>query len=178
MFDYTGIFEAFCEKNGLSLRLSFDMPEGFETANGTFIPEVGTVFINAQTLRDRPDCEKAFYLFHELRHAVQHLFPERFSPAVGKGRDYVIQYDGVCYKRAGGAWKACRLEGTQAYFTRLYLGQPHEMDANAFAFAQAKALLGDSECLRRLYAFWTPEKAPKDAEYERIYALIDKKTVE
>jgi hypothetical protein len=36
MVDYEKHFRVYCEENSLTINLSFDMPEGYETANGTF----------------------------------------------------------------------------------------------------------------------------------------------
>ena len=54
------------------------MPKGYETANGTFDPTVNTLFINKEMLQSQPEYEQMFYLFHELRHALQYLHPESF----------------------------------------------------------------------------------------------------
>ena len=173
MFDYQTHFDSFCRENGLDLRLSFDMPPGYETANGTFDAETKTVYLNAALLHDAPDHEQAFYFFHELRHAAQELCPAQCSEAVRRSLRYVIRYDGVCYKRIGGEYAECRLEGGADRFADLYLGQPHETDANAFAYAQARALYGDSDGLRELYAFWTPRRPVSDAEYDAVFAEIE-----
>lgn len=175
MFDYQTHFDAYCKEHDLTLRLSFDMPAGYETANGTFESESDTVCINAAMLEGRPDHEKAFYLFHELRHALQYLRPGQFDELVEKSRFYAIQYDGTCYKLCGGEWKECRLDGPEAYFTEAYMGQPYEVDANGAAYEKAKELFGDSPELRELYAFWLPKKPVPAETYRELYALIDKK---
>lgn len=108
------------------------MPKGYETANGTFDPTVNTLFINKEMLQSQPEYEQMFYLFHELRHALQYLHPERFDELISRSRLYVIQYDGTCYKLVDGEWKECKLEGSIEFFTELYLGQPHERDAKEF----------------------------------------------
>ena len=174
-FDYEAHFHRFREEQKLDLALSFDMPAGYETASGTFDAESGTVFLNAEQLKTAPDCEKAFYLFHELRHAAQALRPEQFSSAIRRSTQYVIQYDGTCFKLVDSRYYECRLEGSKDDFSRLYLGQPHELDANAFAYEQARKLCGDSEELRKLYAFWTPNAPVPDAVYDAVYAQIDEK---
>ena len=176
MFDYQTLFNRYCRENGFDLRLSFDMPPGYEAANGTFDAETRTVFLNAALLRGAWDHEKAFYLFHELRHAAQELCPARFSEAIRRSLRYVIQYDGVCYKKVGGEYAECKLDGGAERFTDLYLGQPHEADANAFAYVQTKALFGDSDDLRELYEFWTPRRLVSETEYDAVYAEIDEKT--
>jgi len=173
MFDYKSHFDQYCKDHDLDLTLSYQMPAGYETAYGTFDAASGTVFIHAAYLKDAPDHEKAFYLFHELRHASQYLSPERFSSAVSRSIQYVIQYDGTCYKVINGKYHACRLEGGEARFTDLYLGQPHEADANSYAYRRAKDLFGDSEDLRKLYAFWMPNQPVSEEAYPAIYAEID-----
>ena len=82
MVDYEKHFRMYCEENSLTINLSFDMPEGFETANGTFDPTVNTLFINKEMLQSQPEYEQTFYLFHELRHALQYLHPERFDELI------------------------------------------------------------------------------------------------
>lgn len=135
MFDYSGLFESYCNENSLDLTLSFTMPTGYETANGTFDIVTKTVFINAELLQNSPDYEKAFYLFHELRHASHNLCPEKFSDMIIRSAQYVIMYDGTCYKIVDGNYHECKLDGGEEYFTNIYLGQPYEADANAFAYA-------------------------------------------
>ncbi|MBP5726441.1 MAG: GNAT family N-acetyltransferase [Clostridia bacterium] len=176
MFDYQRYFDLYCKENGLELNLCFDMPEGYENANGMFDDGQKTVYINRKGLEDRPEFEKAFYLFHELRHAAQYLCPDRFPEMIRKSLRYVIQYNGTCFKRINDEYAACELEGGEDRFSSLYLGQPHETDANTYAFEQAGKIFGKSEGLMKLYAFWMPEKPVPDAEYEAIYSLIDERT--
>ena len=59
MVDYEKHFRMYCEENSLTINLSFDMPEGFETANGTFDPAVNTLFISiVKTVDDFDDLLK------------------------------------------------------------------------------------------------------------------------
>ena len=53
----------YCEENSLTINLSFDMPEGYETANGTFDMTVNTLFINKEMLQSQPEYEQMFYLW-------------------------------------------------------------------------------------------------------------------
>ena len=55
MFDYQSHFDAYCNTEELDIHLSFDMPLGYENANGTFDVATKTVFINKTILRDSPD---------------------------------------------------------------------------------------------------------------------------
>ena len=173
MIDFEKHFRMYCVESSLPIKLSFNMPEGYETANGTFDPTVKTLFINKEMLQSQPEYEQMFYLFHELRHALQYLHPERFDELISRSRFYVIQYDGTCYKLVDGEWKECKLDGSTEHFTELYLGQPYERDANDFAYEKVKELLGDSPELQELHVFWTPKKPIADQAYEELYRLID-----
>ena len=46
-FDYHASFDSLCLEAGLVCRLSFDMPKGYEEANGMYGPKADTVFVNA-----------------------------------------------------------------------------------------------------------------------------------
>lgn len=175
MFDYESYFRQYRDDSKLDLTLSFHMPAGYETANGTFDVASKTVFLNAEYLKEAPDYEKAFYLFHELRHSSQYLSPERFSSAIRRSLPYVIMYDGTCYKLVNGAYCECKLEGGEAYFTNIYLGQPYEADANAYAYERVKKLYGESDGLRELYESWMPSQPVPDDVYASVYALIDER---
>ena len=178
MVDYEKHFRRYCEDTNLSINLSFDMLEGYETAHGTFDPTVNTLFINKEMLQSQPEYEQMFYLFHELCHALQYLHPERFDELISESRLYVIQYDGTCYKLVDGEWKECKLDGSTERFTELYLGQPYERDANDFAYEKVKEFFGDSPELQELHAFWTPKKPISDQAYEELYRQIDEITGE
>lgn len=175
MFDYEKYFNEYRDENKLDLDLSFNMPDGYKTANGSFDFELKTVFINAELLKEVPDYEKAFYLFHELRHSSQYLYPKLFGSVIGRSLQYVIMYDGTCYKIINGKYYECKLEGSEVYFTNLYLGQPYEADANKYAYEQVKKKYGDSDALRKLYEFWMPSQTVPDEVYESVYSLIDDK---
>ncbi len=175
MFDYERHFNQYCDDNQLDLILSFNMPTGYETANGTFDIESKTVFINAEFLKEAPDYEKAFYLFHELRHSSQYLCPELFSNVINRSIQYVIMYDGTCYKIINGEYYECKLEGDEEYFSNIYLGQPYEFDANKYAYEQVKNIYGDSDGLHKLYEFWMPSQPVSDDVQDSVYAMIDEK---
>ena len=82
MIDFQPIVDAHCQQCGLTLLLSADMPAGYETAYGTYVPETKTLHLNAETMADAPPAEALFTLFHELRHAEQYQHPERFSEII------------------------------------------------------------------------------------------------
>ncbi len=176
MFDYKKYFDIYCQENQFALHLSFKMPSGYETANGTFDVTSKTIFINENLLDKSPDYEKAFFLFHELRHASQYLSPNQFSSTINRSIQYIIMYDGTCYKLENGDYLKCRLTGDETYLTNLYLGQPHEVDANQFAYEQTRKIYGDSVELRELFHFWIPRQTVSDETYDSVFSFIDKLT--
>lgn len=68
--EWSALVESICAERGLSVVLSWDMPQGYETANGTFDPVAKTFFLNPAVLQSAPEYEAMFYLVHELRHAA------------------------------------------------------------------------------------------------------------
>ena len=174
MFNITELIDEFCEKNQLCIHFSTDMPEGYETANGTFDVTKNTLYFNTAMLSEVSDYETLFYLFHELRHVVQYVKPEQFDSLLQKSLSYVLMYDGTCYKLIDGEWAECRIEETENYLSNAYMGQPYELDANQFAYENVREILGPSQELDKLYEFWLPKEKLSDAEYQNIYHEIDK----
>ena len=162
----------FCAEKDLKISLSFQMPPGYETANGTFDPVKKTLFLNEEVLRGVPEYEAAFYLFHELRHAEQYQHPERFDETIRRSLPYVVLYDGTCYRLDRGGWKECCLSGEED-FADIYLGLPCEVDANEYAYARVRSLCGDSEELGKLRDFWRPKRRRPEEVYQRLFQRID-----
>lgn len=167
------IFQRFCEENSLSVILSYDMPDGYETAYGTYDVTVNTLYLNKNLLGAAPRHEALFYLFHELRHAMQYLSPRLFGNNIQESRFYVILYNGVCYKLIGNEWQKCILEGSAEYFDNAYRNLPYEIDANCFAYEKAKELCGDTPELKTLYSFWAPRDAFDYKEFKKLFCRID-----
>ena len=163
----------FCADNQLSVQLSYEMPAGYETAFGTYDVTVNTLFFNLEMLQNAPEYEVLFYLYHELRHAVQYLHPKKFDAQIQDSRVYVALYNGTCYKLAGNDWQECVLEGDESYFTNAYLSLPYEVDANIFAYEQVKDICGDSPELRELYNAWMPEERWTYEELKALFCQID-----
>lgn len=163
----------FCQKNNISMSISYDMPVGYETAYGTYDVTVNTLFLNIELIKNAPKYEAYFYLLHELRHAMQYLSPSLFNEQIQESRFYVVLYNGVCYKLTNNKWRECALKGSEEYFTRLYLNLPYEIDANAYAYKKAKELFGDTIQLRELYAFWQPTVGINYNEYKELFCRID-----
>jgi len=120
--DIISIFHDFCIENDLAIKLSHDMPSGYETAFGTYDITINTLFLNLKMLEDAPEFEVLFYFYHELRHAEQYLHPERFELSIQESLPYVILYNGICYKLMGNTWYECKLEGED--FMDAYLSLP------------------------------------------------------
>ena len=162
----------FCAEKDLKISLSFQMPPGYETANGTFDPLKKTLFLNEEVLRGVPEYEAAFYLFHELRHVEQYQHPERFDETIRRSLPYVVLYDGTCYRLNRGGWQECCLSGEED-FADIYLGLPYEVDANEYAYARVRSLCGDSEELGKLRDFWRPKRRRPEEVYQRLFQRID-----
>lgn len=173
MSDIEIIVKGFCRENGLSVKLSYNMPSGFETAYGTYDITVNTLFLNGAILKDAPKYEVLFYLFHELRHAMQYLCPAMFDEQIQESRFYVVLYNGVCFKLVDNQWQECVLEGSEDYFTRIYISLPYELDANVFAYEKAKEICGDTAELQELYSYWTPNDEIDYNEHKKMFCLID-----
>jgi len=107
---------------------------------------------------------------------IEYLEPEQFNETIRRSIRYVIMFDGTCYKLAENRYLKCKLDGDEGYFTNLYLGQPHEVDANTFAYEQTRKICGDLAELKDLFDFWMPRQVIPDKEYDMIFALIDEKT--
>lgn len=173
MLDIKTYFERYCRKYDLDIALSWEMPEGYETAFGSFDPTCHTLFLNNSLLQSAPEREALFYLYHELRHALQYLRPELFDQQIQASRFYVILYNGVCYKLVVDAWKMCVLSGDTEYFKAAYLSLPYERDANDYAYQTVRKLRGDTAELRELVSAWTPAAPLPQEELERLFCLID-----
>ncbi len=165
--------EVFCRENSIAVNLSHDMPVGYETAYGTYDVTINTLFLNTGILQEAPEYEVLFYLFHELRHAVQYLRPELFDSQIQESRFYVVLYNGVCFKLEGNVWQEVALEGAEDYFTSAYLSLPYELDANAFAYERAKTICVNSNQLQELYRFWMPKEKIDYGELKMLFFRID-----
>ena len=165
----------FCYENGIDVKLSYDMPAGYETAYGTYDVTINTLFLNTSILRNAPKHEALFYLFHELRHAMQYLHPMLFDNKIKESICYVILYNGICYKLVDNEWKECTLAGDESYFTHAYMSLPYEIDANTFAYENARELCGDGAELKELFDFWIPKESFDYEEHRKLFRRIDEK---
>lgn len=139
----------------MQAELDFNPLPGFEGAHASYAPHARRVYISEALLLGPPH-ECAWYLLHELRHAWQYQHPERLPALVRLSLNYVIQYDGVCWKRTDRGWQQASLPGDEASWLDLYTNQPHEVDANDAAYALLYGLVSASERepLEQLRRFW------------------------
>lgn len=172
-FDYKKYFDKYSKNNNLNIFLSFEMPIGYETANGTFDFETKTVYINKSLLNSFPNYVQAFFFFHEMRHALQYSKPEKFSNEITLSLPYTIMYEGTCFKLVDGKYFECKLDGGEKKFMDIYLGQPYEVDANNYAYEETKKLYGDSNDLKSLYDKFMPIHPVSNEIYKSIYIQID-----
>lgn len=175
----TELMQRWAATLGVEYALSFDMPAGFDTANATYVPQRKTICLNP-ALTEEDDISCAFYLLHELRHAWQHQRRQELPEDMARSLDYVILYDGTCYKQHDGNWLECRLEGDEEYFTDLYTNLPYEVDANEFAYQGLLPGLEDRqrERLEELCSLWAPRNqvislAQMPDALEKTYRRID-----
>ena len=172
MIDFRALADAHCQRHGLEVTLSIDMPAGYETAFGTYVPETKALHLNVRLLQDSPCPDALFYLYHELRHAEQYQHPERFSEAIRRSLPYVILYNGSCFKQTSQGWKSCRFTGEENFFTAAYLSLPYELDANAYACRQLEAA-GFTTAAEQQRQFWLPAAPLPEAELFRLFQRID-----
>ena len=174
MFQYKKYFDEYREENKLSLSLSYTMPCGYETAFGTFDLNLQTIFINKNLLKDKEEFEQAFYLFHELRHAVQYINPQSFNDIINESLSYIIMYDGTCYKQVGDKYYKYKIDGDEEFLKNLYVNQPYEVDAKEYAYKKVCEVMRFSKELEHLYHRWIPKRKISNETYRLIYKEIDK----
>lgn len=173
-YDIENLFYSFIKENDLDIQLSYIMPSGYEDAFGTFDITVKTLFLNRDLLESESEVEVLFYLYHELRHALQYIHPQKFSKPIRESINYVVLYNGLCFKLVNGEWKNCQLTGNEEYFTLVYENLPYELDANLYAHDMVKALLPEyNSDIESLYSSWLPQKSISKEELASIFRQID-----
>jgi len=140
---------------GMDVELSFTMPEGFEAAYGLTDPETGNIMVNESVFEEEQHFLALFFFLHELRHGIQKARTELFSEEIAINCNHEIQFDGTGYLVDGKEVITVHMDGSQDFFTELYLGSPAEMDANKFAYDILHQVCDDKE-LDEHYRFWSP----------------------
>ena len=173
-YDVERLFYSFIKENSLDIQLSYSMPSGYKDAFGTFDITVKTLFLNRDLLESESEVEVLFYLYHELRHALQYIHPQKFPKPIRESINYVILYNGLCFKLVNGEWKNCQLTGNEEYFTLVYENLPYELDANLYAHDMVKALLPEyNSDIESLYSSWLPQNSISKEELASIFRQID-----
>lgn len=173
-YDVERLFYSFIKENSLDIQLSYIMPSGYEDAFGTFDITVKTLFLNRDLLESESEVEVLFYLYHELRHALQYIHPQKIPKPIRESINYVVLYNGLCFKLVNGEWKNCQLTGNEEYFTLVYENLPYELDANLYAHDMVKALLPEyNSDIESLYSSWLPQNSISKEELASIFRQID-----
>lgn len=167
---------SFFNEHGISVNLSRDMPAGYETAFGTYDIEKNTLFINDLFIGNVSEPEYLFYLYHELRHAEQYLQPDKFDEKIRKSLQYVILYNGTCFRFSDGRWHECFIDDGKEFLSDAYKGLPYETDANDFAYETVLKICGESPELKKVYFCFKPEKQLTDKQYAVLFRRIDRLT--
>lgn len=175
--DFNLEFIDFCIENDIKTKLSFDMPNGYETAFGTYDCTNDTIYINKEILETYSPVEKIYFLYHELRHAVQYTHRELFSDEIQESLNYVILYDGTCFKLINSEWKQSKLSGEESFFLDVYKSLPYEVEANQYAYHKVIKELGDSDELFALYDLFKPKKYWEYEKLKELFLLIDQSLV-
>ena len=102
------IFEEFKEKHKLTVSLSFELPKEFGGAFGMFDATKNVLYVNIN--EEINYARLIFSFFHELRHALQYNFPERFSGYIQKTLPFVVHFDGNSYMLRDKEWLHCQLK--------------------------------------------------------------------
>ena len=164
------LFNKHNDENNLNIKLSFNMPKGYETACGTFDVLKNTLFLNEMYFNDR--LKMLFTLYHELRHAEQYITPQKFDKDISESIKYVILYNGVCYKLIDNSWVECKINHEN--LIDIYLSLPYELDANKFAYNTLKGYKGiDLDELNNYYNNTLPKISISKQKLQQVYNEID-----
>ena len=164
-------FKNYIELKNLDIKLSFIPPTRYETAFGTFDVCKKTLFLNFEYFKNKNDYEIFYHLFHELRHAEQYIYSQKFSKKIRESIIYVIMYDGNCYKLVDGTWKQCLLTNNIDY-KMFYMNLPYELEANKFAYKQTIKMFKKNE-VKQLYKKFLPSNKIKFKKLKVLFGLID-----
>lgn len=171
------LFDDFVLARGMDIKLSFIAPMGYETSNGTFDICEHMLFLNFEHIKNKPEYEIVFCLFHELRHAEQYLFPEKFGSEIQKSIKYVVLYNGTCYKLLDKKWGECKMNANEWDFVQVYKSLPYELDANEFAYNETAKLFGNED-IKKIYENTLSFPKIDYQDLKKIFKSIDEKIKE
>ena len=109
---------------GQECKVCYSLPVGFESAYGMFDVTKNTLFLNDSI--DRSDVRFLWTFFHEYRHFLQYNCPNLFDKSIIESLNYVIHFDGNCYKLVENEWKNCCLKDENLDFVEIYKNLPYE----------------------------------------------------
>lgn len=173
MINYKELVSRYCLENDFTISLSFDMPSGYEDANAMYDDEKKSIFINLKVTGELKEYEQYFYLYHELRHASQYNKPNEYDISLVKSMDYVIMFNGICYKVIDGKYIMTHIDGNEDFLLNAYLSQPYELDANRYAYEVTKRKYGNIKELDELLNMYMPKRILSNKELSHIYKMID-----
>jgi hypothetical protein len=169
--------------NELNAKISYNMPEGYGDAFGTYDDPTNTLFFNKSVCISEGLLCCLFTIAHEMRHAQQYKYPAKFSLEIQKSRNYaIIAPIKIGYKLSGDKWLECELPYDTDYLTELYLCNPNEKDANDYAYNYIMQIAkSNQEIVSELNEYikmWQPKykyirKEDEMLEISKIYAYID-----
>jgi len=171
------IFDNFIQEHNLDIALSFDMPEGYETAFGTYDPCKKTLFVN-KSLFEGNNILFIFTLFHELWHAKQYTTPQEFDKDIIDSLKYVVLYNGICYKLINNAWQ--KVQPTKYYdWENVYKSLPYELNANIHAYFLAREYLPSNamDTLNSILAKTKPTSYISPSTLKEVFEEIDRLTL-
>ena len=167
------VFNTFIKQHKLDIKLSFLVPKNYETSYGTFDVCKKTLYYNIEYLKQKPECELMYYLFHELRHAMQYIYPQKFSSKIRNSLSYVIMYDGTCYKLVNNKWKTCKINLDSYAFVELYKSLPYELDANDFAYKQTIKMFDSIDEIQPIYKRFLPTVQVEYKDLKKVFKKVD-----
>lgn len=164
------IVSTYLDKFKLDIKVEYNMPNGYENAFGTFDIEKNTLYLNAEKLKDAPLYKVLFFFFHELHHACEYKYGN------SKYLNYVVLYDGTCFKLKNRKWVSGKLDLKGVDFLEVYKSFPYEIEANKFAFNETKLFLNstsDKEELEKLFKKMLPNDKLSLGKIDEILDKID-----
>lgn len=133
------LFNSSLDNLGVDVRLSFDLPDTLRDAFGLFDVTTKTLYINVD--RNISKVRLIFTFYHEMRHAEQYLNHQKFCASIQESIQYVIHFNGDCYKLINNKWYPGKLIKTDIDYGDIYNSLPYEKDANRYAYKHTKKLI-------------------------------------
>lgn len=103
--------------------------------------------------------------------------PDKFSKEITESLNYVVLFDGTCFKYVLNNWTKCKFDEKDEDFLNIYKSLPYEIDANKFAYLKTKQILENQylNMLEELYRKTKPKVLIPTADLKRLFNKIDEK---